>query len=233
MVHEELVSPGSSGRPKPLHVTLLGTQATTRSIQGYCEALPRRTLHLWIRPTLLRCLHPRPVVALSNCVCVCECLDRYVGASVTLTAMVAPSAASGTVTFYSGTTVLGSTALSSGTAALSTSFSSAQTASVIAVYSGDSSYGGSTSSALNITVSAVVGTKSSSTALSVLYNSNHCGYLRHIDSPGNTQCSDRDGDLLQRDNLAGNRYPQQRHRYPDDQLQQCSNSVADSCLRRR
>lgn len=81
--------------------------------------------------------------------------------------MVAPSAASGTVTFYSGTTVLGSTALSSGTAALSTSFSSAQTASVIAVYSGGSSSGGSTSSALTITVSAVVGTKSSSTALSV------------------------------------------------------------------
>lgn len=90
-----------------------------------------------------------------------------VGASVTLTAMIAPSAATGSVTFYSGTTSLGSATLTSGTATLVTSFASAQTASITAVYSGDSTYATSTSSVLSITVSAVVGTTATSTALSV------------------------------------------------------------------
>lgn len=90
-----------------------------------------------------------------------------VGAAVTLTAMIAPSAATGTVTFYSGTTSLGTGTASSGTATLSTTFTSAQTASITAVYGGDSTYATSTSSALTITVSAVIGTTSSSTALSV------------------------------------------------------------------
>ena len=90
-----------------------------------------------------------------------------VGASVTLTAMVAPSVATGTVTFYSGTTSLGNGTLSGGTATLSTSFSSAQTATITAMYAGDGTYGASTSSALTITLTAVVGTTSSSTSLSV------------------------------------------------------------------
>ncbi|MEZ2348695.1 Ig-like domain repeat protein [Terriglobus sp. RCC_193] len=90
-----------------------------------------------------------------------------VGTSITLTAMVAPSAATGTVTFYSGTTVLGSATLSSGTATLTTTFSSAQTASVTAVYSGDGTYSGSTSSALTITITTQQGTTATSTALSV------------------------------------------------------------------
>ena len=90
-----------------------------------------------------------------------------VGASVTLTAMVAPSGATGTVTFYSGTTALGTGTVSGGSATLSTSFATAQSASVTAVYGGDSTYATSTSSALTITVTAVVGTTSTSTSLSV------------------------------------------------------------------
>ncbi len=90
-----------------------------------------------------------------------------VGAAVTLTAMVAPSAATGSVTFYNGTTVLGSATLASGVATLTTSFSTAQTASVTVVYSGDSTYAGSTSSALAITIKAVSGTTSTTTSLSV------------------------------------------------------------------
>lgn len=81
--------------------------------------------------------------------------------------MVAPSAATGTVTVYNGSTVLGSATLASGTATLTASFSAAQTASITVVYSGDSSYTGSTSSALSITIKAVSGTTSSSTSLSV------------------------------------------------------------------
>ena len=90
-----------------------------------------------------------------------------VGASVTLTAMVAPSAATGTATFYNGITTLGSAAISSGVATLVTSFSTAETASITVVYSGDTTYTGSTSSALTITIKSVSGTTSTATSLSV------------------------------------------------------------------
>ncbi|WP_263375491.1 Ig-like domain repeat protein [Granulicella aggregans] len=90
-----------------------------------------------------------------------------VGTSITLTAMVAPSAATGSVTFYNGSTSLGSVSLSSGTATLTTSFSSAQTATITAEYTGDSSYSSSTSSALTITVAATTaGTTVTTIALS-------------------------------------------------------------------
>lgn len=91
-----------------------------------------------------------------------------VGTTVTLTALVAPSAATGSVTFYNGTTVLGSVTLSSGSATLTVSFATAQTASITAVYSGGGSYSGSSSSAITITVkAAATGTIATTTALSV------------------------------------------------------------------
>ena len=76
-----------------------------------------------------------------------------VGASVTLTATVSPTAATGTVTFYSGTTSLGTGTLSSGVATLATSFATAGTYSVTAVYAGSTTYATSTSSVVSITVS--------------------------------------------------------------------------------
>jgi hypothetical protein len=76
------------------------------------------------------------------------------GAGVTLTAKVAPSAATGTVTFYDGSTSLGTGAVSSGTATLSTSFSTAGTHAVTAAYGGSTTYASSTSSAMSITVTA-------------------------------------------------------------------------------
>ncbi|HWA94205.1 MAG TPA: Ig-like domain repeat protein [Terracidiphilus sp.] len=90
-----------------------------------------------------------------------------VGATVTLTAQVTPSSATGTVTFYNGTTSLGTATLASGSATLTVSFSSAQSASLTAVYAGDSTYSGSTSSAITVTITANTGTTASSTALSV------------------------------------------------------------------
>lgn len=90
-----------------------------------------------------------------------------VGADITFTAMVSPVAATGTVTFLSGTTTMGTAPLNSGSATLTMSFPSAQTATLTASYSGDTTYNGSTSSALSVTVTAVVGTTASSTALSV------------------------------------------------------------------
>jgi len=74
------------------------------------------------------------------------------GQSVTFTATVTPSAATGTVSFMDGTNPLGSASLSGGTATYSTSSLSTGTHSITAVYSGDSTYGGSTSPAVTQTV---------------------------------------------------------------------------------
>ena len=66
------------------------------------------------------------------------------GQSVKFTATVSPSAATGTVTFYDGSTVLGTVKLSHGSASLTTSSLSAGTHLITAVYSGDTNYATST-----------------------------------------------------------------------------------------
>jgi hypothetical protein len=78
----------------------------------------------------------------------------FVGASVTLTATVNPGAATGTVQFLDGATVLGSSALASGAASFTSSTFAAGTHSITAVYSGDTANAGSTSAALIQTVNA-------------------------------------------------------------------------------
>jgi hypothetical protein len=75
------------------------------------------------------------------------------GASITLTATVSPSAATGTVTFYDGSTSLGTGTLSSGTATMSTSSLAVGANSLTAKYTGSSAYASSTSSAHTVTVS--------------------------------------------------------------------------------
>lgn len=72
------------------------------------------------------------------------------GDEVTLTATVAPSAATGSVDFFEGTTKLGSGTLSSGTATFKTSSLAVGNHTLKAVYSGDSTYATSTST--NVTV---------------------------------------------------------------------------------
>ncbi len=59
------------------------------------------------------------------------------GAEITLTATVAPSTATGRVTFYDGVTVLGARQLSGGTASISTLLLSSGAHSITAYYSGD------------------------------------------------------------------------------------------------
>ncbi len=56
------------------------------------------------------------------------------------------------MTFYNGSTSLGSKTLSSGTASLTTSFSSSGTDTLKAVYSGDTTYATSTSASVTLTV---------------------------------------------------------------------------------
>jgi len=74
------------------------------------------------------------------------------GASVTFTATVTPSTATGTVTFKDGSTTLGTGTLSSGRATYSTATLSGGSHSITAVYGGDSNYNASTSSTLTQTV---------------------------------------------------------------------------------
>ena len=70
------------------------------------------------------------------------------GSSVTFTATV-PAGATGTVQFLDGTTVLGTGTVSGGTASFSTTTLSVGTHSITAVYSGDATYNGATSSAVS------------------------------------------------------------------------------------
>jgi Bacterial Ig-like domain (group 3) len=77
------------------------------------------------------------------------------GQSVTFTATVSPSAATGTVAFFDGVNSLGTVALSGGSASLTTATLTAGTHSITATYGGDTSYTGSTSSVLTQTVSAI------------------------------------------------------------------------------
>lgn len=75
------------------------------------------------------------------------------GQAFTLTATVAPAAATGTVQFLNGTTSLGTATVTTGTATLSTaSIATAGVASITAVYSGDTAYATSTSAAVSVTV---------------------------------------------------------------------------------
>jgi hypothetical protein len=78
------------------------------------------------------------------------------GASITFTATITPtSGPTGTVTFYDGTAVLGTQTITSGTATYTTSTLSAGSHTITAVYSGDTAFSTSTSSAIPINVNAV------------------------------------------------------------------------------
>lgn len=74
--------------------------------------------------------------------------------SVTLTATVSATLATGTVTFYDGTTELGSATLGTGTATLTTKALAVGTHTLVATYVGDSTYATSSSGTVTITVSA-------------------------------------------------------------------------------
>ena len=93
------------------------------------------------------------------------------GSSVTFTATVTPSTATGTVNFMEGTTLLGSGTLSGGIATTSTTALTAGSHSITAVYGGDANFATSTSSTLSQTVNQVPTTMSIS-APAVTYNAN-------------------------------------------------------------
>ncbi len=79
------------------------------------------------------------------------------GDSVTFTALVTGTGATGTVTFKDGETTLGSSTLSDGTATYTTSMLSVGNHFITAVYDGDANFVGSTSSAVELTVKGGTG----------------------------------------------------------------------------
>jgi len=96
------------------------------------------------------------------------------GTSITLTATVSPSGATGTITFYDGSTSLGTGTLSSGSASISTSALAVGTHSITASYGGSSSYSSSTSSAVTVTITSA-STTATTTTLSTTSNSATAG----------------------------------------------------------
>ena len=74
------------------------------------------------------------------------------GSSVTFTATISPTTATGTVTFKDGSTTLGTGTISSGSATYGTSALAIGSHSITAVYGGDSNYNGSGSSVLTQTI---------------------------------------------------------------------------------
>ncbi|HET9406631.1 MAG TPA: protease pro-enzyme activation domain-containing protein, partial [Candidatus Sulfotelmatobacter sp.] len=103
------------------------------------------------------------------------------GQSVTLTATVSPSAATGTVQFFDGLNLLGTAALSGGTASLSILSLPVGSHPITAHYGGDSNFASSTSPVL---VEAV----NTSTALMVRVNA---GGPLYVDSRGQTWQADK------------------------------------------
>ena len=115
------------------------------------------------------------------------------GQSVTLTATVTPSAATGTVTFKDGATTLGTGTLSGGNATFSTSALTVAGHSLTAVYGGDASYGTSTSSTLTQTVNqastttaVVSGTNPSVFGQSVTFTATVAAAAPGAGAPGGT-----------------------------------------------
>jgi uncharacterized protein (TIGR03437 family) len=110
------------------------------------------TALLFAAPSVLSAAGAPSSIALSN-----SPNASVFGAPVTLTAAVAPIAATGSVTFYDGTAVLGTARLAGGLATLTTIFLPAGARSLKAYYLGDTSYAPATSATLTQHVDAIPG----------------------------------------------------------------------------
>jgi hypothetical protein len=101
---------------------------------------------------------PAPATSTTTSLSVSPASPQLQGTTVTLTGTVkkttgaTATAATGTMSFYSGTTEVGAATVSSGTASFPTKNLPAGTDSLKAVYSGNSAYNGSTSSSQNYTI---------------------------------------------------------------------------------
>jgi hypothetical protein len=93
------------------------------------------------------------------------------GSDVTLTAVVSPSAATGTVIFYDGSASIGSGTLSSGVASFKTNSLNVRTHTILARYGGAGSYATSTSNSVTITVTPSSGKEQATTTTLIVSSS--------------------------------------------------------------
>jgi hypothetical protein len=80
------------------------------------------------------------------------------GQSITFTANITPASATGTVQFFDGATLLGTSSVSSGSAQLATSALAKGSHSVSATYSGDSANAAATSNTVTVVIRGSSGT---------------------------------------------------------------------------
>ena len=99
--------------------------------------------------------------------------NAFQGQSVTLTATVTPSTATGNVTFMNGSATLGSAALSAGTASLSTSSLPVAANSITASYAGSPTVGKSASTASTVTVTVPFTISPAATSANISQGSNY------------------------------------------------------------
>jgi Bacterial Ig-like domain (group 3)/FG-GAP-like repeat len=139
------LSPGQPGDPLAVDLTgdaradLLFADAYAGGVVSYINQTAALTSGGAVSSTSLAAA-PSPVSA---------------GQTVTLTATVTGTAATGSVAFLDGTTLLGSAALSAdGTATVTSAALVAGTHALTAQYSGDTTFAGSTSAAVSVTVNA-------------------------------------------------------------------------------
>jgi hypothetical protein len=127
------------------------------------------------------------------------------GQSVTLTATVSSSAATGVVTFYDGVAVLGTAQLSGGSAQLATSALLVGLHSLYAVYSGDANFAGSASAHVTEQINEAAGSATITFLKSLELRSGH-----NFDSYCPAGDRHRRGDVFQRCCYRRDRYAEQR-----------------------
>ncbi len=92
------------------------------------------------------------------------------GASITLTGTISPSAATGTITFKDGTTIINTCTPISGTCNISVNNLTIGSHTLTAVYGGGGNYSGSTSSQLTVTIAALATTINFTSVYGPVYN---------------------------------------------------------------
>lgn len=153
-VYNGVTETGGDPNCNPTH---LNTLANSKAVNSIPNAPPAGTF--WDTEFTMLVQNAYPAISTGTLTSTTTTLassssSTTTGSSITLTATVSPSAATGTITFYAGSTVLGTSTLSAGAATLSTSFSAAGSYAVTAVYNGSTTYATSTSSAVSVSVTA-------------------------------------------------------------------------------
>jgi hypothetical protein len=145
-------NPSFSNTAPSLALVKANNSAVSTGQKQYLDALIPTGLTI---VTLLNQNNPAPVPMQTTAIALsASAATAAQGGDLTFTASVTPATATGTVTFFDGSTALGTNALSSGTATMSTSSLATGSHSITASYSGDAMNAPATSSATSVSITA-------------------------------------------------------------------------------